>query len=171
MNISKEKNLKLTAQEIHDIMDLSMQAAEINGFISTYDFNRALYTYAAIMLYNDRKDEIVEQITEGTYLTAWTYLLQDGTIEQLLEEYPDEMDYLAESGQIWYEEYNNYALSIRGSLDEFRLFSRDILSKNAEQLFEAQNNSDFKNTYEIADRWGLNNENPDEQGASLFIAD
>ena len=43
INLDQEKDLQLTAQEVYDILDLAVQAADDNGFVSEYVYERAIY--------------------------------------------------------------------------------------------------------------------------------
>ena len=80
------------------------------------------------------------------------------------------MQQVAEVSAAWYEDYIKYATSIRAVFNDFKNYSGDILQQNAAQLFEAQSNEDFKDIYNIADKWGLNNaEAPLMEDESLFI--
>jgi hypothetical protein len=42
-----------------------MDAADDNGFINSFIFERALYCYAAIMLYPEHKEELAELATSN----------------------------------------------------------------------------------------------------------
>lgn len=169
INLTQEKKSRLTAEDIHDICDFAMQDADMNGFVSSYDFEHALWVYAADVIFSDRQDEIVEMITSTGFYGAYQTLLEDGTFEQLKEEYADEMEQIAKASEAWYNDYTTYATSIRGTLNAFQFYSGDLLEKGAKQLFDAQSNPDFKNTYEIADRWGMNNEEKRDPDDSLFF--
>lgn len=161
IDIKKEKSLTLTAQDIHDIMDLSIQASEVNGFISQFDFGRALYTYSAIYLYEDLKESIINKIEETTYLEAWTMLLKDGVIEKMAEEYKADLEYLAESANIWCSDYCEYAHSIRGALNDFSAFNPEGIKESIAQITALQTNGELKNVVDIAEKWGMNNEHPE----------
>ena len=68
-----ETTRKLTSQAIYDIIHFSAQSAEDNGFVNQYVFERALYAYAAIILYPDRKEEIGRMVSNNI-LDAQQYL-------------------------------------------------------------------------------------------------
>lgn len=161
IDIKKEKELTLTAQDIHDIMDLSLQASEVNGFVSHFDFGRALYTYSAIYLYDDLKDSIIKKIEETTYLEAWTMLLKDGTIDKMVEEYEEDLAYLADAANIWCSDYCKYAHSIRGALNDFSAFSPEGIKESVAKIAELQTDGELKNVVDIAEKWGMNNAHPE----------
>lgn len=171
IDIEKEKKSALKAVDVHEICDLAMQAAEIEGFASSYDFERCLWAYAADVLYPDLQDEINEIIINDGALNAFTKLLEDGTLEKMVKEYASEIEQLQKAAETWYEDYVKYATSIRGTLNAFQTYSGGILDKQALQLFNLQNNPDFKNTYDIAEKWGMNNDSPADAGKDYFIAD
>lgn len=63
INLETEKSLALDAQERYDIISFAMDAADDNGFINSFVFERALYCYAAIMLYPEYKEQLSELAT------------------------------------------------------------------------------------------------------------
>ena len=77
-----ETTRKLTSQDIYDIIHFSAQSAEDNGFVNQYVFERALYAYAAIILYPDRKEEIGRMVSNNI-LDAWDALVSDGTTSDM----------------------------------------------------------------------------------------
>lgn len=62
INLETEKSLALDAQERYDIISFAMDAADDNGFINSFVFERALYCYAAIMLYPEIAEELSEKV-------------------------------------------------------------------------------------------------------------
>ena len=62
INLENEKSLALDAQERYDIIGFAMDAADDNGFINSFVFERALYCFAAIVLYPEHKDKIVSHM-------------------------------------------------------------------------------------------------------------
>lgn len=154
INLDLEKICKLSCMEQYEIMDFAMQAAEDNGFINSFIFERALYLYAAIVLFQERKEEIAAAIAESLP-QAWTKFVEDGTIEQLINDYPDDMNMLADNAQRWYDEYVTYAHSARGLLDTIKIFSGDIVESAANRLVNSTD-GDISKILDIADSWGMN---------------
>lgn len=157
---SYEKNKKLNTQERYEIIDFAVQAAEDNGFINSFIFSRALYLFAAIILCEDRKEEIAAMVAENVN-AAWDALIEDGTIEDLQEQYKQDLDNLAEEGRIWLEEYTTYLHSARGLLNTLQDFSSDIVKQAAETLQKSADNAGVTQILEVADNWGMNNSLPD----------
>ena len=58
INLEIEKTLTFSAQDRYDIISFAMDAADDNGFINSFVFERALYCYAFMMLRPERKDEL-----------------------------------------------------------------------------------------------------------------
>lgn len=65
INLEIEKSLALDAQERYDIISFAMDAADDNGFINSFVFERALYCYAAIMLYPELKEDLSEKVASN----------------------------------------------------------------------------------------------------------
>lgn len=156
-----ETTRKLTSQDIYDIIHFSAQSAEDNGFVNQYVFERALYAYAAIILYPDRKEEIGRMVSNNI-LDAWDALVSDGTTSDMEKNFSSDIKILGEVGSVWLDDYIKYLQSARGILSTFQTFSGDIVESTVNRFKDAFNESDAKTVLEIADKWGMNNTPKDE---------
>ena len=156
-----ETTRKLTSQDIYDIIHFSAQSAEDNGFVNQYVFERALYAYAAIILYPDRKEEIGRMISNNI-LDAWDALVSDGTTSDMEKNFSSDIKILGEVGSVWLDDYIKYLQSARGIFSTFQTFSGDIVESTVNRFKDAFNESDAKTVLEIADKWGMNNTPKDE---------
>ena len=155
INLAQEESYKLSAKDRYDILNFAIEAADDGGFVSSFVFERAMYLYAAIILDEDRANDIREKITQNL-IEAWDYAIQEKIIQEMLESYKDDLDQLAEEGWSWFEEYNNYILSARGVLSFAQEFSGDIVSSAATVLKDTMEETGAKNIIDIADEWGMN---------------
>ena len=155
INLAQEESYKLSAKDRYDILSFAIEAADDGGFVSSFIFERAMYLYAAIILDEDRADNIREKITQNL-IEAWDYAVQEKIIQEMLESYKDDLDQLAEEGWSWFEEYNNYILSARGVLSFAQEFSGDIVSSAANALKSTMEETGAENIINIADQWGMN---------------
>ena len=156
-----ETTRKLTSQDIYDIIHFSAQSAEDNGFVNQYVFERALYAYAAIILYPDRKEEIGRMVSNNI-LDAWDALLADGTIEDMNKNFAVDMDALGSVGSVWLDDYIKYLQSARGILSSFQEFSGDIIQTAVEKFKTVSDEVGANQVLEIANNWGMNN-NPEKE--------
>ena len=156
-----ETTRKLTSQDIYDIIHFSAQSAEDNGFVNQYVFERALYAYAAIILYPDRKEEIGRMVSNNI-LDAWDALVSDGTTSDMEKNFNSDIKILGEIGSVWLDDYIKYLQSARGIFSTFQTFSGDIVESTVNRFKDAFNESDAKTVLEIADKWGMNNTPKDE---------
>lgn len=156
-----ETTRTLTSQDIYDIIHFSAQSAEDNGFVNQYVFERALYAYAAIILYPDRKEEI-GRIVSNNILDAWDALVSDGTTSDMEKNFSSDIKILGEVGSVWLDDYIKYLQSARGIFSTFQTFSGDIVESTVNRFKDAFNESDAKTVLEIADKWGMNNTPNDE---------
>lgn len=156
-----ETTRKLTSQDIYDIIHFSAQSAEDNGFVNQYVFERALYAYAAIILYPDRKEEIGRMISNNI-LDAWDALVSDGTFSDMEKNFSADLKILGEVGSVWLDDYIKYLQSARGIFSTFQTFSGDIVESTVNRFKDAFNENDAKTVLEIADKWGMNNTPKDE---------
>lgn len=156
-----ETTRKLTSQDIYDIIHFSAQSAEDNGFVNQYIFERALYAYAAIILYPDRKEEIGRMVSNNI-LDAWDALVSDGTTSEMEKNFSSDIKILGDAGSVWLDDYIKYLQSARGIFSTFQTFSGDIVESTVNRFKDAFNESDAKTVLEIADKWGMNNTPKDE---------
>lgn len=152
---------KLTSQDMYDIIHFAAQSAEDNGFVNQFVFERALYAYAAIILYPDRKEEL-GRIVSDNILDAWDALLTDGTIADMNENFEVDMDALGRIGSVWLDDYIKYLQSMRGVFSVFQNFSGDIVESTVNRFKDAFSESDAQTVLDIADKWGMNNTPKDE---------
>ena len=159
LDIALEKEKTLSTQEMYEILDFAVQAAEDNGFINSFVFVRAMYMYAAIRLYEDRREEL-QQMINSDLLGSWDELIKDGTIENMNKDFYVDMNLLADYGQVWMDEFTAYAHSARGLLNTIQEFSADIVEQATQRLSSVVSNDDVKKVTDIAQEWGLNNDVP-----------
>ena len=158
INLDQEKNLQLTAQEVYDILDLAIQAADDNGFVSEYVYERAIYLYATAVLLPKYKDEVTKIISEENPLAAWQYCVKEGYLHNLVDEYSDELEFLAKQSITWLENYINYAHSARGLLGTIQALSTDIVAQASKRFQDVNEGSKIQEVLQIAENWGLNKE-------------
>lgn len=156
-----ETTRKLTSQDMYDIIHFSAQSAEDNGFVNQYVFERALYAYAAIILYPDRKEEISRMVSNNI-LDAWDALVSDGTVLDMETNFSADLKILGDVGSVWLDDYIKYLQSARGIFSTFQTFSGDIVESTVNRFKDAFNENDAKTVLEIADKWGMNNTPKDE---------
>lgn len=156
-----ETTRKLTSQDMYDIIHFSAQSAEDNGFVNQYVFERALYAYAAIILYPDRKEEIGRMVSNNI-LDAWDALVSDGTVLDMETNFSADLKILGDVGSVWLDDYIKYLQSARGIFSTFQTFSGDIVESTVNRFKDAFNENDAKTVLEIADKWGMNNTPKDE---------
>jgi len=156
LDINKEKTSVLSSAAQYDIINFSIQAAEENGFLNSFIFERALYCFAAIVLNDDRKEEISSLVAAGI-IEAWEKLVEDGTMDELLDKYSEDLDDLSENAGRWFEEYNKYTISARGLLNNIQELSGSIVQNAADQLRNASQEAGVMDVLRIADNWGMNN--------------
>ena len=152
---------KLTSQDMYDIIHFAAQSAEDNGFVNQFVFERALYAYAAIILYPDRKEEIGRMVSNNI-LDAWDALLADDTIEDMNKNFAVDMDALGRIGSVWLDDYIKYLQSARGILSSFQEFSGDIIQTAVEKFKTVSEEVGANQVLEIANTWGMNN-NPEKE--------
>lgn len=154
INLENEKSLALDAQERYDIISFAMDAADDNGFINSFVFERALYCFAAIALYPEQKDIIVKAMTESPMI-AWLILIDQKILDKMIEEYEPTIKQLADEAQVWFNEYSDWAHSARGILDIVQQFTGNFVENAANSLTASAEESGVSKIIDIANEWGM----------------
>lgn len=160
IQLDVEKKRKLTTQDMYDILHFAAQSAEDNGFINQFVYERALYAYAAVILYPERKQELAAAISQNI-LDAWDVLIEDGTVENMNKDFSTDMDELARNGSVWLTDYSGYLQSLRGVFSSFQIFSNDMVDSAVKRFKNTFNDNKAEEVLNILDKWGMNN-NPNE---------
>ena len=150
INLVQEESYNLSAKDRYDILSFAIEAADDGGFVSSFVFERAMYLYAAIILEEDKADDIREKIAQNL-IEAWDYVVQEKIIQEMQEKYSNDLDKLAEEGWIWFEEYNNYVVSARGILNFVEQFSGDLIGSAAKTFKETVEETGAKDIINLAD--------------------
>lgn len=158
MNINLEKAYKLSSQERYDIISNAMDAAEDDGFINQFVFIRSLYVFAARVLYPELTEQINTDLLNGSPMIVWDKMLEDGIIDDMVDDYSDELNILADEGQVWLEDFMAFRNSARGIIDVLQVFTENIAGGMEKQLEMFKNDMDIAGVQEIAEKWGLNND-------------
>ena len=167
IDIAIERLMPLTVQERYDIINNSLEAANDNGMLSQYVFEHALWCYTAEKLIASVSDEAKKLLKENPLL-AWDQMLKEETIDSLFEVYnkplqgnDSEVDtvleYFAQEAAQYFEEYQNYLLSIGGALSKSDVLSANNLDVFTKSLEDFMNSDNTLKTLEVADQWGKNN--------------
>ena len=159
LDVEKSHAEILSSQDRYDIITFAMEAADDNGFINSFIFERALYVYAAIMLYQERKEELASLAAEDL-LNAWQTIVMDETVENMQVDYFDILKVLMEEAEIWNEEYQAWAHSVRGILDTVQQFSGDIVNAAAGRLTETAKETGVTELLKTTEKWNMNGVDP-----------
>lgn len=156
IQLDAEKKRKLSTQDMYDILHFAAQSAEDNGFINQFVYERALYAYAAVILYPDRKQELAAAISNNI-LDAWDVLIKDGTVENMDKDFSIDMEELARNGSIWLTDYSSYLQSLRGVFSSFQIFSNDMVDSVVNRFKDTFNDNKAEEVLNILDKWGMSN--------------
>lgn len=154
INLDVEKNRALSTKQICQIEDFAIQSANDGGFLNSYIFERALYVYAAILLLEDKKEDIRAKVTdEGDICAAFDYLISSGLLEQMVQDYPSDIEMLLQVGEQWLKEVETYEHSARGLLDTISTLSGDIVQSAVNQLTQTADGN-VNIIQQFAEQWG-----------------
>ena len=157
INLDFELSSALDAQERYDIIGFAMDAADDNGFINSFVFERAIYCFAAIMLYPEKKEELAPIVARNP-IEGWKYLVENDIIQDMQEQYSAELNVLTEEAGTWFLDYSEWAHSARGVLEMVQQFSGNIVQNAAAQLNSTAQQTGVSDLLEIAQDWGMNRE-------------
>ena len=87
----------------------------------------------------------------------------------MLQEHKETLNILAEDANLWYEDYTDYAYSMRGMLDNLGDIMGGVTQMAQDELAEMKNSGEFQDVLNIADKWGMNNGQSQLLEESLFV--
>lgn len=170
IDLKKELECEFTAQERYDIISATISDSYDNGFMNQFIFERALYCYAlAAFSEPDMSTRLdVFDSIHANPLDYWTNNLEE--IDQMIQEHQETLIVLAEDAETWFIDYTDYAYSMRGLLDNLGDLMNNVTQTAQDELISMQENGEFKNILDIADKWGINNpEQLQISEESLFV--
>lgn len=166
INLKLEKSRKLSTEQICMIEDFAAQAANDGGFMNHFVFERAIFVFAAICLYPDKKEGLTALIGEGYDIRgAFDRIIKDGLAEEMYKTYQEDIDNLLSIGNTWFQDAAIYEHSARGLLDSINTLSGDIVQSAAEQLQKASEGEVGK-ILDFAEKWGANRVKGEKQAIS-----
>ena len=152
-----DKDNPFSSNDMYQIMANAIISASVDGYINSFIYERALFVYAAGFLYPEKLDEISEAVDGGNILDTWDYLLKEGIIEDMADNYKRYLDDLADCAQIWYTENNQYDASFKGLIDVLSTLTSQLVNTNANALSDVINQENVQTVLQISDKWGMNN--------------
>lgn len=160
IELLKEKNCELTAQDRYSIISYAIQAAYDNGFMNAFVFERALYCLAFAVLDTDDleiRQEYFIKIAENP-LVFWQNNLD--VIDEMCGNHQETLNILGEEAYAWFSDYTEYAYSMRGLLDNLGDLMNGVTQRAEEELAAMYENDELKSVIGIAEEWGMNRETP-----------
>lgn len=155
IDISFEKERSIKTQDMYDIISFAIESANEGGFINTFVLERAIYVYAALILNEEKREEIQEKNAISP-LAAWDFIVEEGIVEELAENHTALLEQLPQYAAVWADDRMEYEHSVRGLLDTIQTVSGDIVENMRKSLSETVDNGDVKEVLKIANDWGLN---------------
>ena len=140
---------------MYDMINSCIEAAEDNGFLNQFVFERALVCHEILNLVEDLDDLAGSRVAENP-LTAFDQFLEQGQIDELIANHKDAVEYIGQVAAQYFEDYEKYLLSIGGVLNKAEIFSSEVLQNMAGQVQTLTTNQDVKEALRIADEWGMN---------------
>lgn len=140
---------------MYDMINSCIEAAEDNGFLNQFVFERALVCHEILNLVEDLDDLAGSRVAENP-LTAFDQFLEQGQIDELIANHKDTVEYVGQVAAQYFEDYEKYLLSIGGVLNKAEIFSSEVLQNMAGQVQTLTTNQDVKEALRIADEWGMN---------------
>ncbi len=170
LSIKLEQQMPLSPQEQYDIINTALNMANDNGFFNNFIFERAFWGLVTQKLVEEAMD--IDVISNP--LQAWNSLIEQGFVTKLYNTYGiskitiiteegteqiSVLDYFSDNASAIAQDYVNYLLSLGGALAQSDMLSTNNLENFSQQLQDFMNNDNTLKTLEIADSWGINNEN------------
>ena len=155
ITIKEVKNCPLTSQQLYDMINSCIEAAEDNGFLNQFVFERALICHEVLNLIEDLDDIDGPMVAENP-LNAFDHFVEMGYVDKLINDYTETLDFIGKTAAQYFADYEKYLLSIGGVLNKAEIFSSEVLQNMTGQIQNMVDNEDIKQTLNIANEWGMN---------------
>lgn len=163
INLKNEKDCRFSAQTVYDIIAGATDFANEDGFVNPFVFERALYLLAYASSNEEVRESIATQLTEGaTILEVWDKIIaeREDEFDQFINEYSLDLKHIAEEASLWQEDYLKYVTSPRGLIEGLSPILEGLAEKLSGQMSSLQNDERLKEALNIANKWGMDMENP-----------
>lgn len=161
INLEAERNVNFSARDSYDIIADAIEASYDNGFMNNFVFERAIILGATAALYPDDfpyDKEVYDSPREAIKvnpLDLWDDVMQNTKLfDSLLEKNNDQLDAILAYGINWFNEYKDYAYSLRGLLDNIGPLMDEVTQRADQELAEMYQNGDLKEVIDIGKDWG-----------------
>ena len=155
IELNQAKDCSLMSQEIYDIISNCLDAADDDGFLDQFVFERALVCYEVLALIEDL-DEGDEDRVKTNPLKAFDHFIEMGYVDSLIKNHKDTVDYVGQIAAQYFEAKEEYSRSLGAVINKAQIFSSEILQNMAGQVSNLASNKDILETLRIADEWGMN---------------
>jgi hypothetical protein len=149
LNLEEIKRCELTSQEVYDMINSCLEAAEDNGFLNQFVFERALICHEVLLLIDDL-DELDGPMVAENPLTAFDHFIEKEYIQDLIKNHAATVNYVSRVAAQYFEDYEKYLLSIGGVLNKAEILSSEVLQNMMGQVKELTTNNDIQETLRIA---------------------
>lgn len=158
VNITLEKQSKITSTDINNLLAFAMEQSETDGFLNRFVFERAMYLYLYLLLCDEsEKDGIRSVLTSEGVLVAWQSLVADGKVDSLLANHETEVQLVQDAGDAVFADYKSYSESFRGAFCNVQERASSNMEKVASQMAAIMDSDKYQDVLAIADKWGANN--------------
>ena len=166
LNFEHEK--KISSQDLYNIVSNAIDVANDDGMLNSFIFQRALYVFAAAVVYEEQTENIMTKISNFPEL--WDELVENNTIDNLKNDYAQEVTMLSSIGKDWFEEYNEHIHSSYAVVTAVSDIIQNFTANFQNQVNDLSKNKVFSDLVKTASQWGMNNDNPAEKAKqdSLF---
>lgn len=155
ITLEQEINRSISTKDACKVIDYAIQACKDGGFLCSFVFERALFVFLSIMLFEDRKKDITALIgDEYDICAAWDYLIEKGIAKKIIVDYPDDLKFISENADQWLKEAQQFELSARGVVDSISTLSGNIVEEAIKGL-QSATNTNLEEIKNFNEHWNI----------------
>lgn len=169
IDLSKEKNNIFSARVRYDIIADAIEAAYDDGFMNEFIFPRVVLLGITAQYFEDdfeydkKSFDSPREAIKAMPLEIWDTNLQNDLLIKIVNTIPQEINDILLISNHWFEDYKEYAYSLRGLMDNIGPFMQGITQQANDDLNSMLQNGELREAINIGKDWGLQT-----PGQSLF---
>jgi hypothetical protein len=154
----QERGCKLEPQKVYDVVAMTVDAANDEGFINPYILDRALVEFFVTAISDDLNDKYFERLARGEINGVWKDMLKDDTVFSTLDDESASFEFVCNVASDWCDAYKEYLSSPACVVNAIQKITSDMSNAMNGTINNALTDENINEVMKIATDWGMLND-------------
>lgn len=151
----QERSCKLEPQKVYDVVAMTVDAANDEGFINPYILDRALVEFFVTAISDDLNDKYFERLAHGEINGVWKDMLKDDTVFSTLDDESASFEFVCNVAADWCDAYKEYLSSPACVVNAIQKITSDMSNAMNGTINNALTDENINEVMKIATDWGM----------------